>query len=45
MLIKENTMKPIIGVTAAIDEKKSPSSFFAYSRAIEKAGGLPLLLP
>ena len=38
-------MKPIIGVTAAIDEKKSPSSFFAYSRAIEKAGGLPLLLP
>ena len=38
-------MRPIIGGTAAIDEKKSASSFFAYSRAIEKAGGLPLLLP
>ena len=38
-------MIPIIGMTGAIDEKTSLSTFFAYSRAIESAGGLPLVLP
>lgn len=38
-------MTPIIGVTGAIDDKTSLSVFFAYTRAIEKAGGLPLVLP
>ena len=38
-------MRPIIGVTAAIDEKKMLSAPHAYTRAIELAGGLPLVLP
>ena len=38
-------MRPIIGVTAAIDEKKLLSAPHAYTRAIELAGGLPLVLP
>ena len=38
-------MKPLIGITASIDDKTSLSSFFAYARAIERAGGLPLVLP
>lgn len=38
-------MIPIIGMTGAIDEKTSLSTFFAYSRAIEAVGGLPLVLP
>ena len=36
---------PIIGLFANIDNEKTASVYGAYSRAIECAGGLPVLLP
>jgi putative glutamine amidotransferase len=40
--------RPVIGITVDYNENKNPTSYespFAYATAIEKAGGLPLLLP
>lgn len=38
-------MKPIIGITTSVDEQKSSSVLGAYVKAIEVAGGAPILLP
>ncbi|HHW12809.1 MAG TPA: gamma-glutamyl-gamma-aminobutyrate hydrolase family protein [Firmicutes bacterium] len=41
-------MKPVIGVTCRHDRKQIPDQYMlagAYCRAIEKAGGIPVLLP
>jgi putative glutamine amidotransferase len=38
-------VKPTIGITTSIDEKGRFTLRPEYARAIEKAGGLPLLLP
>ncbi|MBQ8392914.1 MAG: gamma-glutamyl-gamma-aminobutyrate hydrolase family protein [Clostridia bacterium] len=38
-------MKPIIGLTPSVQEDGSVSLLEAYSRAIEQAGGIPILLP
>lgn len=38
-------MKPIIGILGEIDSEKSARILIAYVNAIERSGGLPLLLP
>ena len=38
-------MKPIIGITTSVDEQKNSSILGAYVKAIETAGGAPILLP
>lgn len=38
-------MKPIIGIFAEIDEEKKSGVMYPYVSAIEKSGGLPLLIP
>jgi putative glutamine amidotransferase len=38
-------MTPLIGLTVAIDKDGHPQTLAPYCRAIEAAGGLPLLLP
>ena len=38
-------MSVIIGIPCAIDENKNASLIFTYSKAIEAAGALPLLIP
>lgn len=38
-------MKPIIGVTTDVDEKGSQITHLAYIQAIQKAGGVPIILP
>ena len=38
-------MKPIIGLTVSVQDDGSVSLLEAYSRAIEKCGGVPILIP
>ncbi len=38
-------MKPVIGLTVSVKDDGSVSLLEAYSRAIESAGGIPILIP
>ena len=38
-------MKPIIGILAEIDNERTVSVLYPYTSAIEKSGGLPLIIP
>ena len=38
-------MIPLIGMLGAVDNEKNASLVYNYAKAIEKSGGLPLLLP
>ena len=38
-------MKPVIGLTVSVQDDGSVSLLEAYSRAIENAGGIPILIP
>lgn len=38
-------MKPVIGLTVSVQDDGSVSLLEAYSRAIENAGGMPILIP
>lgn len=38
-------MKPVIGILADVDNERTVSVFYPYTSAIEKAGGLPLIIP
>ncbi len=38
-------MKPIIGITAFVEDDLSSRLNVAYSKSIIKAGGIPLIIP
>ena len=38
-------MQPIIGILTAIDDERTTTLLCSYAQAIEKSGGVPLLLP
>ena len=43
--IGDNVMPPIIGILSAVDEEFSAKLTHTYVRAIESAGGVPVVLP
>ena len=38
-------MKPLIGLSVAVDDEATVSAYYTYTKAIELGGGIPLIIP